>query len=167
MPKVVAPRSPSRPGALTGARLSTGKARYGLTILDDDTGMGWIAFTKDKSRTRLEQGHDDQGLHRHPSWRALVKDTRRRWGNLEYVFMDNGHEFTNKAFRGMLAKMDIKSSRSSRRPMALSPSVTVALSGQSLSSPRSRERRGRSRFPRHLLPCQGKVNDCGNIWPES
>ncbi|CAB1096622.1 unnamed protein product [Ectocarpus sp. CCAP 1310/34] len=107
VPKVISPsRRTTRPLERVAMDLagpfgqSSGGAKYYvMQILDHHTNYGWICFLREKSSTNVVAAFR--------AWYASIKSLVATHGGLGCVLIDNGTEWVNAEFRGLLAELNI------------------------------------------------------------
>ncbi|CAB1096164.1 unnamed protein product [Ectocarpus sp. CCAP 1310/34] len=106
VPKIISPsRRTTRPLERVAMDLagpfgqSSGGAKYVMQILDHHTNYGWICFLREKSSTNVVAAFR--------AWYASIKSLLATHGGLGCVLTDNGTEWVNAEFRGLLAELNI------------------------------------------------------------
>ena len=80
-------------------RQSSGGAKCLMQILDHHTNYGWTFFLRDKISERV--------IAAFRAWYASIKPLLAIHGELGCVLTDNGTEWVNEDFRGLLAELNI------------------------------------------------------------
>ncbi|CAB1109913.1 unnamed protein product [Ectocarpus sp. CCAP 1310/34] len=78
---------------------SSGGAKYVMQTLDHHTNYGWICFLRERSGTNVVAAFR--------AWYASIKSLLATHGGLGCVLTDNGTEWVNAEFRGLLAELNI------------------------------------------------------------